>query len=100
MTERFTEDEVRELASVFYERMTAGHLLDAAGLGRPDHPQNAGTSLLYWREVHTVIGAGGFPAGRRRILAEAVRQYPANAFFRRGLTRPGVTAPAPSADGA
>jgi hypothetical protein len=95
--EGFSESELLALSRVFYERLSAGQLLDRAGLERPDHPQTARTSKEYWSEVDGVLRAGLFPSGRVRILRAAAEQYRANPVFAAAADGPGGTGP-PSYD--
>ncbi|WP_239333891.1 effector-associated domain EAD1-containing protein [Frankia sp. CiP3] len=81
--ERFTDAEVSELASVFYQAHTARQLLAAAGLpaGRQPVWSVALTSREFWTEVDVLLAAGALADGRRRVLAAAARIFPANPVF-------------------
>jgi len=84
MTEELSERELAELARVFASACSAVQLLDRAGLSRARQPVfQQSYPLMFWREVSLEIAAGALADGRRRILAEAARDYPRNRVFRR-----------------
>ncbi|ADP78603.1 toll/interleukin-1 receptor domain-containing protein [Pseudofrankia inefficax] len=86
MTQQLSDLELRTLAEVYFDRWAGGELLKRAGLSPADQPQGAGIVLDFWRQVNASLGAGILADGRRRILAAAAADYPANEVFRRGLS--------------
>jgi TIR domain/Effector-associated domain 1 len=83
MAEALTEQQLRELAAVFLEPLPTRQLLAEAGLPseRQPSPQDR-TSEEFWQEVNGLVRSGILPDGPRRILAAALRRYPANPVFR------------------
>jgi len=74
--------EIAELADRFFEETVARQLLAAAGISRGEQPVWSATPRVFWGEVSAQLAGGKLPGGRLRILAEACRQFPANAVFR------------------
>ncbi|EFC83448.1 toll/interleukin-1 receptor domain-containing protein [Parafrankia sp. EUN1f] len=103
------EAEVLALAAVYSERISAGQLLRLAGLESARQPQGTSTAIEYWHAVNATLVQGVLPDARRRILAIAARDFPANQAFQTGLasaqdaepvgSQPRVTGRAPRADG-
>ncbi|KJE20544.1 WD domain, G-beta repeat-containing protein [Frankia torreyi] len=82
MTDRLTEQEVRELARAFHLPENARSLLEQAGLERSQQPVwTSQRPLDYWREINVRLGCGAVVDGRRQILLAASRVYPANKVF-------------------
>lgn|GEM_PF-6711223 len=75
--------EVRELAMVYGSDIAARQLLLQAGLPRERMPSEP-DALSFWLEISTQVGHGLLQDGRRRILAAAARDYPANPVFAAG----------------
>ncbi|MBL7553655.1 hypothetical protein I6A60_38365 [Frankia sp. AgB1.9] len=90
------DDEIIELAKVFYDRTSARHLLDEAGLPPELLPIQDASSERFWREVNRELTFGIVEDGRARILAAALRRYPANIVFRRWVSRLGDDSGDPS----
>jgi hypothetical protein len=70
------------------ERSCTLQVLDAAGLERGRQPVwQARNAEQFWREVSALVACGILADGRRRILAQARRQRPANPAFAAGRPR-------------
>ncbi len=102
-TERALSDaEVRTLADIFGTRPSAARLLDEIGLRSARLPSfDGGSADDFWFAVSRELALGVIADGRARLLAVALREYPANPVFvaalRSGGTPPGdASAPASS----
>ncbi|WP_131831131.1 effector-associated domain EAD1-containing protein [Frankia sp. CcI49] len=85
MDDRLTDDEVRELARVFYGPADAARLLARAGLARQRQPLwQAGNAVQFWAEVSALLDSGILENGRLRILAGAREAFPGNPVFASG----------------
>lgn len=87
--EGFSDEQLRALSRVYYERLSAGQLLERAGLERTNHPNLAGTSGEYWKQIDSLIREGGHGDLRQRVLDLAAEGYPANPVFRAAATAGG-----------
>ncbi|ADP82006.1 toll/interleukin-1 receptor domain-containing protein [Pseudofrankia inefficax] len=85
MSERLSDEEVEELARVYWNPVAASQLLAAAGIDQYQLPTGFDYSLRYWQQVAALLDQGAFPGGRRKILARAAADYPANPVFVRQL---------------
>lgn len=83
MGEGLTTGEIGALAELFTDPLSAGQLLNGAGLRRAHHPAwVAGLSAhLFWSEVSRLLAAGVLADGRDRLLAAAHAWFPANPAF-------------------
>ncbi|MCK9903819.1 hypothetical protein CC117_16785 [Parafrankia colletiae] len=91
MIERLTDGEVQALADAFTTPLSARQVLDAAGLTVARQPSWGDTTpLQFWREINSKLGAGILLDGRRRVLAAAAAELPANPVF----ARPNADGPA------
>jgi len=97
--EALTDDEVGELAQILHDKTAAAVLLERAGLSLAHQPMDAPTPWHFWWRVSILLRDGAVPAGRRRILEEALREFPGNPVLRRGLDRD-PESPAADAGGA
>jgi len=77
------EEDVEELANVFYQSTPADQLLSRAGFSRAHLPP-VGTAMERWENVNDKLGDGKVLGGRLRILEAALSQYEANRVFQRG----------------
>ncbi|WP_407661311.1 FxSxx-COOH system tetratricopeptide repeat protein [Frankia nepalensis] len=82
MVSGLSDTEVGALAEVFSDPVSAGQLLDAAGLSRADHPSWMGlTARQFWGEVSRLFAAGVLVDGRSSLLSVAATLYSGNAVF-------------------
>ncbi|XVQ11486.1 effector-associated domain EAD1-containing protein [Spirillospora sp. CA-255316] len=77
----FTRTEVMELAKVFPPLPAARSVLREAGFPEVAIPAAPDTALGFWEQVSESIANGVVRDGRRKILAAALRRYPANAVL-------------------
>ncbi|WP_131830996.1 effector-associated domain EAD1-containing protein [Frankia sp. CcI49] len=77
---RFTGEEVAELATAYPNLADTRRLLDRAGFHFPDLPQ----VWQIWFEVIAGVEDGTLRDGREKILGVAHQEFPENPVFRRG----------------
>lgn len=80
--EPLTPQEIAELARVFTDRLAVTSLLTRAGIPPARIPEWGGRDpAAYWREVSGLLSVGLLVDGRRRVLAVAAEDLPANPVF-------------------
>jgi tetratricopeptide (TPR) repeat protein len=89
-----SEQEIDAFAEVFVDERAARHLLEDAGLSMGRHaPWNAGSAVVFWREVSRHLTHGAIDHGRQRLCAAALKQYPHNPVFVAGWLASTLGAP-------
>ncbi|GGK97346.1 hypothetical protein Sme01_35860 [Sphaerisporangium melleum] len=86
MTDRLSENELAAFAAA-YPTMRADKLLWHAGFPDALIPSTTLNSGDFWAEVSRALANGALPGGRRRLLARAHRDFPANGAFSAGRLR-------------
>ncbi|ADP83334.1 NB-ARC domain-containing protein [Pseudofrankia inefficax] len=84
--DRLSEEEVRELADLYPDPVSARHLLVAAGWRPGRMPVWMIDADTFWREVAEKLEGGLVADGRRRLLAAAAERWPANPVFATAAT--------------
>lgn len=78
-----TDELVEELARLYPNRIRACQLLERAGLAVERQPSGGlSSSLEFWREVARCYRAGAVVDGPARLIAAAVREWPASVLLR------------------
>ncbi|MBL7491854.1 hypothetical protein I6A60_39565 [Frankia sp. AgB1.9] len=82
-----SDDELAELARVYWQPLNVSQLLQRAGIGPQQQPVilTAYTSVSYWQAVNVYLSASRNAELRGRILGQARADYPANPVFIRGV---------------
>jgi|GEM_PF-6861373 len=80
----FQPAELDTLAAVYYDPLRQRMLLAVAGFPRERLPSGAPDAVTFWRQVDELLHNGTLRDGRRRILAAALEEFPANPVFKAG----------------
>ncbi|ONH50060.1 ATP-binding protein [Frankia sp. CcI49] len=82
MADDLSPEQIRALGEAFADPVSAGQLLEWAGLGRGRHPAwPVQGAEQFWGEVSRLLRAGALVGGRASLLALAGALYPANRVF-------------------
>lgn len=87
MSDELAAEEITELAEVFPPPRAARVLLRAAEFPMAAIPGVPDTSLGFWEQISESLANGLVAHGRDRIMAAALRRFPANKVFQAALVR-------------
>jgi hypothetical protein len=82
--ESLSDDEIRAFARAFRDPIPVRQVLAAADWPEEKIPVWESHPEQYWREVSSLLSVGRVTDGRRRLLAAAAEEFPANPLFAAG----------------